>query len=92
MSNMQGIGWAVKTLLNGDKVRRAGWNGKGMYLVYVPPTVDAVMREGTPYAKAGLETVTIDGHVDMFTAKGTMQPGWLCSQADLLAIDWELAE
>jgi hypothetical protein len=90
---MQTIGWAVKELQNGQKVRRSGWNGKGMWLTYVPGTFDAPLKEGTPYAKAldGESFVTIDGHIDMFTAKGSMQPGWLCSQADLLATDWELA-
>lgn len=62
-----------------------------MFLAYVPGTPNATMTEGSAYAKAGLAQVTIDPHVDMLTAKGTMQPGWLCSQADLLATDWELA-
>ena len=30
-------------------------------------------------------------YVVMFTAQAKYQPGWLCSQADLLATDWELA-
>jgi hypothetical protein len=30
------IGWAVKEMHNGNRVRRAGWNGKGMYLFLVP--------------------------------------------------------
>lgn len=89
---MKDIGWAVKELLNGSKVRRAGWNGKGMFLVYVPGTVKPIeLREGTPYFRSVGPYVAIEAHIDMYTAKGTMQPGWLCSQADLLAIDWELA-
>lgn len=47
-------------------------------------------REGTPYAKAGIEVVDINPHIDMFTAQGTMQPGWLASQADMLADDWRI--
>lgn len=89
---MQGIGWAVKQLQDGKTVRRSGWNGKGMFLLLVPGTDNATMTEGSAYAKAGFAQVTISAHVDMFTAQGTMQPGWLCSQADLLATDWELAE
>lgn len=46
------------------------------------------MAEGTDYQKAGLTAVCIDPHIDMYTAKGTMQPGWLASQADMLADDW----
>lgn len=28
----------------------------------------------------------------MFTAQGKTQPGWLASQADMLAVDWHLVE
>ena len=28
----------------------------------------------------------------MFTAQGKHQPGWLASQADMLAEDWEVVE
>ena len=85
-------GDALDALVAGHRVRRAGWNGKNMWLVYVPGTIGVEPREGTPYAKAGLTLVDIDPHIDMYTAKGTMQPGWLCSQADGLAEDWELVD
>lgn len=92
-----GIGWAIKQLHNGSKVRRAGWNGKGMWLMLVPGS-HVGLREGTPYDKAlntpkqGQSHVTINPHIDMYTADGKMQPGWLASQTDLLATDWEIAE
>lgn len=87
----QGIGWAVGQLWQGRKLRRAGWNGKGMFLILVPGSKDVGLRATSPYARAEIgERVTIDPHIDMYTAKGTMQPGWLASQADLLAADWEV--
>lgn len=90
---MNGIGWAVKHLQNGDRVRRSGWNGKGMFLVLVPGS-NPTIREGAPLAKAFPErigeTFAYHDHVDMWTAQGYLIP-WLCSQADLLAQDWELA-
>ena len=89
---MNTIGWAVKELQNGRKVRRSGWNGKGMWLVFVPGNKGVHFTEGSPYQEAGLPDGDIEPHVDLFTSTGTMQPGWLCSQADLLATDWELAE
>ena len=76
MSERNEIGWAVKQLWNGSKVRRRGWNGKGMHLELQVP--DAHSKMTLPY-------------VFMFTAQGDRVP-WLCSQADLLAIDWEFAE
>lgn len=71
------IGWAVRTMRSpyGDKVRRAGWNGKGMYVQLREPDANSRMTE--PY-------------VYMKTAQGGLIP-WLCSQADLLATDWEVA-
>ena len=59
-----------------------------MWLVYVPGS-EVEVREGTPYWNAGLRgKIKIDGHIDMYTAQGTMQPGWLASQADMQAEDW----
>jgi hypothetical protein len=70
---MQTIGWAVKQLQNGDRVRREGWNGKGMWLELQKPDDNSKMT--LPY-------------VYMSTAQGDLVP-WLCSQTDLLATDWE---
>jgi len=82
------FGEAVVLLKLGYKVARTGWNGKGMWLVFVPGT-EVEVREGTPYYNAGLRgKIKIDSHIDMYTAQGTMQPGWLASQADIQAEDW----
>lgn len=88
---IQGIGWAVKEMHNGRRVRRSGWNGKGMFLFLVPgskftvnrPPLLGIYPEGTE--------INYHAHVDMRTATGEIVP-WLCSQTDLLALDWELAE
>ncbi len=61
---------------NGERVRRAGWNGKGMWLALQTPDQGSKMQ--LPY-------------VFMSTAQGQLVP-WLCSQTDLLAEDWEPAE
>jgi hypothetical protein len=71
----QDIGWAVHAMQRGDRVRRAGWNGKNMHLELQTPDKHSKMT--LPY-------------VYMFTAQGDLVP-WLCSQSDLLADDWELA-
>lgn len=88
---MNSIGWAVKCLHNGGRVRRSGWNGKGMFLYLVQGSTFKVNRapllgifpEGTE--------VNYQPHVDMWTTQGTAVP-WLCSQIDLLATDWEIAQ
>lgn len=69
------IGWAIKQLWDKQKVCREGWNGKNMYLELQVP--DANFKMTLPY-------------VYMRTAQGDLVP-WLCSQTDLLAIDWQIA-
>ena len=94
-----GIGWAVKQMQDGNKVRRSGWNGKGMWIVlmpelYLPPynTADMVRKVNDRTAKHIGEDKPLDSqpYISMWTAQQKWQPGWLCSQADLLAMDWEL--
>jgi hypothetical protein len=72
------IGNAVDRMRDGSHVRRAGWNGKGMWIALTPgQPVDAAGTFCRPF-------------VFMSTVDGSLIP-WLCSQTDLLAIDWELA-
>ena len=87
---MNAIGWAVKCLRNGERVRRSGWNGKGMFLYLVQGSTFEVNR--APLLGIFPEGTKVDyqPHVDMWTAQGTAVP-WLCSQSDLLATDWEIA-
>jgi|SRR5690554_1860050 len=91
------FGAAIEALKAGCRVARKGWNGKGMWLVLVPGTLDAQLREGTPYHEAlGQSSCEILPHIDMWTvnAEGrrAMLPGWLASQTDMLSEDWETVE
>jgi len=72
MPEFHDIGWAVKQMHNRDRVARSGWNGKNMYLELQVPDEHSKMT--LPY-------------VYMRTAQGDLVP-WLCSQTDLLALDW----
>jgi hypothetical protein len=85
------FGEAIEHLKEGKRVARSGWNGKGMWLVLIHGS-RVVPREGTPYTVAADEDgeVTINAHIDMKTATGEMQPGWLASQTDMLADDWQV--
>ena len=87
------FGLAIEALKKGMKVARAGWNGKGMWLVLVPGTQKANLKPGTPYAEAiGAESCEILPHIDMWTVNAecrrAMLPGWVASQTDMLADDW----
>lgn len=85
------FGEAIEIMLLGGKVARKGWNGKGMWILLVAGTSVPMTYPGSAYYNAGIKETTVDSHIDMYTAGGTMQPGWLASQADILAQDWEIA-
>lgn len=85
------FGQAIEAMKEGEKVQRAGWNGKGMWLILVPGSPGVRPVAGTTYSKAGVtEPTNINPHIDMYTAQGDMQPGWLASQTDMLADDWQV--
>jgi hypothetical protein len=76
------IGDALEAMRDGAHVARAGWNGKNMWLCYA--------SGGTFKDIDGLIQGDLLPFIVMKTAQGALVP-WLCSQADMLADDWELA-
>lgn len=79
---------AVKT---GSKIARSGWNGKSQFVIKAGGYVVDEARPGSDYAKAGIiGEFTIQPHLDLKNAQGHMQPGWVPSQGDLFAEDWEI--
>lgn len=81
------FGHAIVLLKAGRRVARLGWNGKGMYLFLAKgAATSAVPTQVT--ISGGPERLSVDPVVCMRTAHGTIQPGWTCSQADMLADDW----
>ncbi len=87
------IGWAIGKLKDGKRVRREGWNGKGMWLALMPETkIPAGMVNDRTRLHVAEGDLHVGGYIVMWTAQGVWQPGWLASQADLLSDDWELVE
>lgn len=92
MNETFGIGRAVDEMEAGRKVARSGWNGKGMYLVRQAGYPEGIPINQNTASATGLPLGSIqrfDPYVMMRTASGSFIP-WLCSQADLLARDWEV--
>lgn len=95
------FGEAIKALKNGQRVCREGWNGKGMFIAYMPGlqlppyNTQGVQRKvNDRTAKWIGEDTPLDSqpYLAMYTAQKQWQPGWLASQADILAEDWMIAE
>lgn len=90
------FGEAIALLKDGAKVGRAGWNGKAMFLYYVPansyPAQTDVAKEywGAKQAEtdASVPMVPYGAYIAMKTAQENVVP-WLASQTDVLAEDWE---
>lgn len=92
----QNFGQAIAALKRGFKVFRSGWNGKGMYLWLLPAATVPPEWCKEPHLKsiALLNGGTVEclGSIRMKTADGKVLTGWLASQTDMLAEDWEIIE
>jgi hypothetical protein len=74
------FGDAMSLIKIGHRVTRFGWNGQGMWLVLISP--------GNAMHRSVAGSYDMAPCIGMKTAQNTMQPGWVPSQADMLASDW----
>lgn len=85
---------ALGYLKEGNRICRSGWNGKGMWLAHGKGGIVAADDFWNEHTKAYAESIggvaKVDDYIIMKTAAGTICMGWLASQADLLADDWEV--
>lgn len=98
------FGDALVMLEAGKKVARAGWNGKGMWIsLSCSPTLHPVVRMQVPammfwsennanYALEQGGFAEVLPCITMKTADGSILMGWLASQTDMLAKDWQVVE
>jgi len=88
------FGEAIKKLKEGEKVARKGWNGhhKDMWICLMPALyLESDKVNGRTKQHIGKNTdLDCQPYIAMWTAKHKWQPGWLASQADILADDWEV--
>ena len=76
---------ALEAVKNGRLICRKGWNGKGQH-VYMEEHAKFILGKGT-----GMEHDRVYPPVlCLLNAKGDHQLGWVPSQGDLFATDWEL--
>jgi len=87
------FGDAVAALKEGLRVERAGWNGKGMFLYYVPENKYPASRNehGTMIGVFEDDMIPYGAYIAMKTAQNNVVP-WLASQTDVLAEDWQIVE
>ena len=86
------FGSAVYLLEQGKRVARAGWNGAGMYVYYVPAASYPVERNNLETMGGHFENdmVPYREYLALKTAQGDVAT-WAPSCSDALAKDWVLA-
>jgi len=96
-SDAMTFGHAIEALKLGLKVARKGWNGKDMFIVYMPPLFLPPASTPEPGPKVNARTAKHIGedapldcqpYIAMYNAQKQWIPGWLASQSDMLSEDW----
>lgn len=80
------FGQAIEAMKEGMKVRRQGWNGKNQHI----ELASAISYKNPEGAVINTEHQAIGNKAVAFCGTSGVQMGWLASQADMLAEDWEI--
>ncbi len=92
------FGMAIEALKAGKRVCRAGWNGKGMWLSLscdgsrTIPAENFWSPHNRRFAEENGGKATVLPSITMKTATNEILMGWLASQTDILAEDWQILE
>ena len=82
------FGLAIEAMKKGKKCRRAGWNGKNQHI----ELASAISYTSPAGTIVNAEHAAIGNKAIAFCGTSGVQMGWLASQADMLADDWEIVE
>lgn len=79
------FGKAIQLLKEGKRVQRSGWNGKNQYI----ELATSISYKNTNGELVNAEHQAIGNKAIAFVGTSGVQLGWLASQADMLAEDWQ---
>lgn len=85
------FGLAIEAAKKGQKIARRGWNGKGMFVYFVPDGRYPARTDAAKSIAAEDGKVSYGAYLAIKTVQGNVIP-WLASQADMLAEDWKVLE
>lgn len=88
---MRDFAWAKEELQSGERVQRAGWNGKGMFVALHPGFPNGAPVNVEIAEALGVKPGTVVKFAPYFMLKGTdgVIAAWTPSTVDLLAEDWQ---
>ncbi len=79
---------ALMWLKEGKRVKRAGWNGAGQYVILIPGE-HLARSAGYGFGEA-IGEFTFGNVLALKNTQNIMQPGWVPSMGDLMATDWQV--
>lgn len=85
------FGTAIEIVKDESKISREGWNGKGMFLYYVPAGAYTPFTDNEKSIVNENGLVEYGAYIAMKTTRGNVVP-WFASQTDMLAEDWVVVE
>ena len=88
------FGQAIEALKHGERVQRGIWNARGMFLWLMPEADVKAEWCKEPVLKKLAEDnggeIHCLGTIRMYTEEKSVLTGWLASQSDMLAEDWQI--
>lgn len=81
------FGTAIEHIKKGGKAKREGWNGKEQFISLA---TDIKCIDQTTNFLTDCEHLDIGSQAILFHGTRGVQIGWLASQSDMLANDWEI--
>ncbi len=82
------FGEAIIAVKNGNKIQRNGWNGKNQYV----ELATCISYKNTKGEIVNCNHDAIGNKALAFVGTSGVQIGWLASQSDMLANDWEIVD
>jgi hypothetical protein len=85
---------ALTLIKEGKKLARAGWNGKGMFIVYQKAYPDGIPINANTAQATGITEGTVcvfRPYLMMKAVDGAFFP-WNPNQLDMLSEDWEIID
>lgn len=83
------FGEVLELVKTGSKIARKGWNGKGMFVYYIPAASYKACTENA--RKEFGDMVPYEAYLAIKNVKGTIST-WVPSINDVLAEDWEVID
>lgn len=80
------FGWAIERLKTGERLTRRGWNGKRQYI----ELASCISYRNPRGQVINANHNAIGSNAIAFVGTSGTQIGWLASQSDMLADDWEI--